>query len=240
MSTTPAISLHPYFGADNTCIISGGRFNITSTNWKDYNANYDMYIPFYGFEKFDGYEILNKYVFIRYLIDFDTGNATINVYSSNDTSVYETSLIRTLSAKISVDITISKEDGENRLRNELTAGISFAISAFAISQGVPAVVPAGQAINSLVPHIHKGKDTAGAWNGTKMSLNPYIIKTLPDYYTPTNYAHLYGYPLHATRTLSTMSGFTKVGEIHMEDIPNAMVEEVDEIKRLLEEGVILP
>lgn len=49
-----------------------------------------------------------------------------------------------------------------------------------------------------------------------------------------------GRPLYQTRVLSTLSGYTKVHDIHMEGLPDTIAEECDIIARYLKAGVILP
>ena len=53
-----------------------------------------------------------------------------------------------------------------------------------------------------------------------------------------DYNFYFGRPLLQTKVLSTMQGYTEVGEIHLEDLGNATLTERQEIENLLKSGVI--
>lgn len=228
--------------ADGYSTIIGGEFYITSNSWNDFSAEYEMYIPFVGFEKFEGYEIINKHIYIRYIIDFDTGTATVNIYSSSTPSLVDNNLIRTFTCIISVEIPISATDSSNTLNFIVNALSAFALGSMTkslYSRENAAIGVVQSAINAAPHTIQKGRNS-GAWGSIKTGLNPFIIKTIPDYYTPTNYAHLFGYPLNETRTLKNIHGYTEVGEVHLENILGAMIDETRQIGEALGNGVILP
>lgn len=240
---------------DNQIGISGGIFHLLGDEWKDYTAHYSLYLPFYGFVDLEGYHFLNKYLLIWYDVDYDTGMGQVSLYTSDTSTnirVQGDKPIMSFPCQISVNIPMTQSNIREQVKTAMDlvgmTGLAIGTSIATIASGgtlTPLMMGAtaaavGNKVNHMQKHIARGGSNASSWISNFLGVNPFVIKTTPDYYTPTNYAHLYGYPLHATRTLSSVSGFTKVGEIHMEDIPNAMVEEVDEIKRLLEEGVILP
>ena len=54
-----------------------------------------------------------------------------------------------------------------------------------------------------------------------------------------DYAKLFGKPLNEYRKLNTLHGFTSVGNLHIENIASASRTEHDQLKALLEEGIIL-
>lgn len=61
---------------------------------------------------------------------------------------------------------------------------------------------------------------------------PKLKELTPEYY------HLYGAPVGETKVLRNCRGFTKITEVQIEGIP-ALAEELDEIEKLLYEGVII-
>ena len=65
----------------------------------------------------------------------------------------------------------------------------------------------------------------------------YIETTKGEY--PNNFASIYGKPLHTVTSLSNLTGFTKVKDMHLENFDTATSSEIDEIEMLLKEGVIL-
>lgn len=67
---------------------------------------------------------------------------------------------------------------------------------------------------------------------------PYIILSRPYQSIPESYGHHYGYPSNIYAQLSSLVGYTEVGEIHLDGIP-ATDAELTELDRLLKGGVIL-
>ena len=67
---------------------------------------------------------------------------------------------------------------------------------------------------------------------------PYVIITRPDQSVPDQYGSHYGYPSNIYSSLSLLSGYTEVGQIHLTGI-NATSQELIEIESLLKGGVIL-
>lgn len=51
------------------------------------------------------------------------------------------------------------------------------------------------------------------------------------------YISQFGLPDYAVRDFSTLTNYVEVGEVHLENIPNALDEELNEIERLLKSGV---
>lgn len=67
----------------------------------------------------------------------------------------------------------------------------------------------------------------------------YLIIESPNVKYPNQYNSLIGKPLYQSKTLSELSGYTVVDEIHLEGFYNATKEEVSSIETILKSGVIL-
>ena len=67
---------------------------------------------------------------------------------------------------------------------------------------------------------------------------PFIIISRPKQSVPVNYGHYYGYPCNKVLSLGSCSGYTEVGEVHLDGVP-ATDSELIEIDRLLKGGVLL-
>ena len=74
--------------------------------------------------------------------------------------------------------------------------------------------------------------------GAISSQTPYLIVNRPRLSVPDNYGHYHGYPSNMTRRLGSLNGFTKVGDIHLENIPGTS-NELDLISSYLHGGVII-
>ena len=68
---------------------------------------------------------------------------------------------------------------------------------------------------------------------------PYIRIIRPQVSIPEQFNKLYGYPSNITAVLGDLSGYTEVQEVHLENIPNALSEEITMINNLLVGGIIL-
>lgn len=54
------------------------------------------------------------------------------------------------------------------------------------------------------------------------------------------YYKLFGAPLNATMSFSTLRGYTEIGDVHIENIPNILNEEKEMLENILSGGVIFP
>lgn len=77
-----------------------------------------------------------------------------------------------------------------------------------------------------------------ATTGQLCSQTPYLIITRPEQSLPNNYKHYEGYPSNITSRLGSLSGFTKVESIRLNDLA-ATQPELMEIYSLLYKGVII-
>lgn len=75
--------------------------------------------------------------------------------------------------------------------------------------------------------------------GYTLSYFPVAMLDRPVIDEPENYSKLYGRPSMKYEALGTLTGFTIVSNIHIENISTALSEELEEIEALLKEGVIL-
>ena len=67
---------------------------------------------------------------------------------------------------------------------------------------------------------------------------PYIIINRPRLSLPSNYGHYHGYPSNITSNLGSLRGYTKVRDIHLENIGCTGAEEI-KLDGLLKDGVII-
>ena len=77
-----------------------------------------------------------------------------------------------------------------------------------------------------------------ATTGQLCTQTPYLIITRPEQSLPNNYKHYEGYPSNITSKLGSLSGFTKVESIRLNDLA-ATQPELMEIYSLLYKGVII-
>ena len=101
--------------------------------------------------------------------------------------------------------------------------------------GISSVV--GATSNMLSGGDIKRAGNLSATSGFMGIKKPYLILSRPIQSMPSDYNTFRGYVSNITLSLSECSGFTKVAEIHLENIP-ATSAELDELDGLLKAGVI--
>lgn len=221
-----------------------------------------LYLPYMDFIDLPVNEILGKTLEIYYAFDLSSGTATayIVTYKVNQQGVkVEEHVIAIKTGKIAVDVAWGKDNSIENTKNIINTAFSTAISvtALAVTGGgstageiakTTAKIGIGTALskgvlsvmNSLQIQYTRG-GTSGSFGSMYAPTSPYLIIKKPKL-VPINeglYAHTYGLPLYESRTLSTLSGFTIVDQIHLEGFTTALDEEVNEIERLLKTGVHL-
>lgn len=95
------------------------------------------------------------------------------------------------------------------------------------------------AITDLVPSGHCD-GIPDSFLSQRLGTTPWLAKLQPEFYYPTEYNHMYGKPLMEYRKLRNISGYTVVGEVHLDNVSNATIDELNEMEDILLNGVILP
>ena len=216
-----------------------GSLTTRATSFEDFVSDYSLYVPFYGFVDLPSSEIVDRKITLRYYPDFDTGIATVNIYSTTVDDVGIGQIIKVVTCQLGVDIPLSQSNAQDQLRSLITIGTNLAVGA--VTGGVGLALGASSALGALsgaTPHFSRGGSQGGAWTALNW-LTPYLIKSTPDYITPADFGHYRGFPSMQTATLSTLSGYTRLDRVHVEGLAKATQDEKAEVERLLLSGVIL-
>lgn len=226
-----------------------GRTNIPSNiDFLDYEpfSKYELWIPFHRWIEIDANYVLNKLLEIRYVVDYDSGTSSVVVTSSG-------TVIYTNDVELGVDIPLSttnqREANDKALSMGLNTGIGLIGSALSMASLNPigvasGVLSASKVISSAVTGFNTNYVKANGMtsNSNLGYYNPYvpqlrITRNIPVGYN-SDYFHLKGRPLYQVKTLSSLSGFTQIDDIHLENI-KAFQDEKDELYNLLKSGIIL-
>lgn len=106
--------------------------------------------------------------------------------------------------------------------------------AFSIGGSIGNVIKDGlDLVSSGAPVATKGS------NGSQLQDQIPIVTLIQNEYTYPN-SSLEGLPLHETRTLSNVHGYTEIEKIELDGLSTALPDEIDEIRTMLYNGVILP
>ena len=232
------------------------KFTITGKygNFLDYEpyTTYEIYLPFYGWATLPSYQIVGKEIRVVYIMQATSSDGYIYVLTNSE-------IVFGTSAKIGVDIAVNTTNAERINREGLSTGLNSAISGIGgvalmtagLMTGNPFAIVGGfsmssGAITSGISGLMKMMPTASAnvSNGYPASWTSRQVRLRVTYPTiATNdvdkYAKYIGRPLQKSVKLSTLTGMTVVGGVHIEGLSTATNDEKAEIDRLLRKGVVL-
>jgi hypothetical protein len=210
-------------------------------NFADYNGYrvFKLFLPYYGMVDLDTDEFMGHSggdINVKYHIDFLTGTASIQVRLKRSGSDGAWHGIRNYTGNIYASIPYSGTNMLNYYVQSLSSAASIIGGAMSknpsmIAQGVEGMLTAS-------PDYGGSKGMAGNSGVISPVQCPVLLECLPLRAMPDYYGKYLGLPLFKYRRLSEVSGYTEVSNVRL-NIRSASSEEVEEIKRLLKEGVIL-
>ena len=213
--------------------------------WKaylDYSpyTKISIFLPFIGSHELDIDLIVGNTLGVVYHIDVLSGGCVAFV-TVNGNVRYE------FPGQCSMSIPITSRDftqtlmalgqmAASAIGAVATGGLSAPVSAATIAGSATAAANTANNVISNKPRIEKSGNLGGS-NAIIGSRKPYIIIERPRLCAPAEQNRFTGYPSYITYTLSELSGFTQMQNIHLNiDCTDS---ERDEIMTLLREGVIL-
>ena len=191
----------------------------------------EIYLPYIGTHALAVDDIMGKSVHVVYHVDILSGACTAFV-KCGDSVLYE------FIGQCSSSIPVTGNDWTNVINGVLS--IAGAIGSMVATGGASAPLAAGAiastAVNSMKPTVEK----SGSMSGTGGMLGvqtPYIILTRPNQALPADQNKFSGYPSFITENLGSLTGYTEVDSVHLENV-HATNDELQEIVNLLHSGVI--
>ena len=204
-------------------------------NALDYdNTRISLFLPFIGIVPLDTNTVMGSQLSILYRVDVLTGTclAQVKVIKENSEAV-----LYTFQGNCSVQVPLTATTYTGMV-GALLSGISAGASIMtgnivgAVSAGLEGAMRAGTGLSGV-----RQSGTIGANAGALGIRIPYVIITHPVSAMSDGFNTLEGLPSNELVNLSSVSGFTRVTFVHLENIPASMPE-IEEIKTLLETGVI--
>ena len=196
-----------------------------------------LFLPYIGFVAISPDDCMNGSISVRYSIDILSGTCVAQV-KCNDHVLYE------LSGTCSVACPITAGQYQNIALTALRTVGSVAGTLAAAAAGNVGGVTAGieDAANSVIASAKPEIQRSGGFGGSAGLMGhqiPFLVLTIPKMCRPGDQNKYLGYPSFVTLQLGTLTGFTSVEEIHIENIPGACDDDIAEIGELLKEGVFL-
>lgn len=193
----------------------------------------EIYLPYCGTHQLSVDDIMNKPVHVKYHIDILSGGCVAYV-KCGESVLYE------FSGQCATMIPISAQEYGNVISSVMSVAVSVGSMVASGGATAPLAVPAlaNTALNGgLKPNIEKSGSVSGV-AGLLAIQKPYLILTRPRQAHPEKQSHYTGYPSFITEKLSSLSGYTEIEKIHLENVPATDLE-LSEIESLLKGGVIL-
>jgi hypothetical protein len=198
----------------------------------------NIFLPYIGFRQLSVDDIMGKAVHLKYRIDILSGACTAQIKCGG-------SVLYQFSGSCAASLPVSGRDFSDIVRNAIS--IAGSTGAMIASGGMSAPISAGVVTAGLTttannvmgmkPHLQH----SGAVSGTGGLLGlqiPFMILERPRQSLPKRYNTHLGYPSNITSKLSALSGYTRVEEIHLENM-TCTDKELKEIYQKLREGVII-
>ena len=195
-------------------------------NALDYTAvKLNLFLPFIGFREISVKECMSARLNVQYKIDIYTGTCLALIYVIRP-NVRQ--LLYTFEGNCSVQVPLTGADRSRLIAGLVTAGVS----AFT---GNPAGVIGG--IGSIGVNIERSGGFSG--NAGAMGVKkPYLVINRAINAQADGYNTLYGFPLNKKTKLIKCKGYTRVQSVHV-DIPNATQDEMNTIRDMLLNGIII-
>lgn len=194
-----------------------------------------LYLPYAGVTEIPMRWLRGNGIKIDYVISIATGEAQI-VITSVDTKKY----VQTLTAQVGVKIPLASANSLQQAQQYLLGGLKAVASVPAMYVNpVAGGLSMASALTDLAFNpLHMKGQTPDSALARMLAYEPFVVLEQVVDETPTDYGKFVGYPYEQVATLSTLSGFTIIGEVfgHMSF---AQEDEQNEILRLLKSGVLL-
>lgn len=230
----------------------------------------ELYLPYIGFVELDNEEVMGQQISVRYAVDLTTGKCTAFVSLYDPSEAKDTRLLLMRDGQCGIRIPISGGSGAEISKAILSFGMGATMGAVSLGLGAIGAgsavnakgIPTGGTVGSVVDtlasstgylshttinaiqagqyHVHKG-GVIEVNNAFYAPQTPFLIYRYPKVNRPTNYDHTIGRPLAETRTLSQLSGYTLIEQVHIEgtDFGMATLEEKNMLETQLKNGIIL-
>lgn len=212
-----------------------------SLNEKHYNVfdyspytNIELYLPFIGMVPLNVGDVMRSKINIKYTCDVLTGACIANVYVERDGI---TAVMYTFGGNCASSYPLSSGSYIGIISS--IVGVVAHVGA-AVATGGSTLPFSVVGIANNIMGARTNVQTSGGFGGNTGAMaikKPYLIIRRQYSAMANNYMQYVGNPLNETLSLSNVSGYTKVEEIHLDG--NVTSEEKNEIEQLLHEGIYL-
>lgn len=213
---------------------------------------YDLFIPYLGWVNIPAHDIVNNRIIVYYVVNYQDGSAQVNVYNMTRKEIVYTSTCQ-LGTVIPVSSTNRTETEQNKTNNNISLSLGLATSAISIIAGVASYNPVAVAMGVMgaaktvasyvsTANTNYSKASGSISNGYSGLYDPQKVMIRITNAQPHNlsdFTSQYGRLECAKHTISSLTGFTKVGDVKMVENVNISDNELTEIETILKSGFII-
>ena len=202
-------------------------------NVEDYApyTSMQLYLPYIGYVSIDTNEVMGGRLEVDYNIDCFTGACLARLYVTKDSVTQE---LYNFSGNCATMVPLTGRDFTRGVTSTLSGAIGIA-GGIATGNAMAAAYGATNMIGNLYDMKRSGN--IGQNIGKMGPQKPFLLVKRPLPYNARNYPAYYGMPSNWTVTLGSCSGYTRIKDVHLDDLP-CTDQERDEIVALLKAGVI--
>ena len=198
----------------------------------DYQTDVSLFLPFIGEVTLNANEVMGATLTVIYTVDVMSGNCIASVQVVKDEL---NAILYQYNGNVASNFSITSLDYSNVMAGALQLAVAVGSGA---GRGVGAFTSAVSSASNLLSGAEvRRAGNLSATSGFMGIKKPYLILSRPIQSLPSEYNTFRGFVSNITLALSECSGYTKVAEIHLENIP-ATSAELDELDGLLKAGVI--
>lgn len=197
----------------------------------DYNpyTKVSIYLPYIGVKPLNVDEVMGDRIAVKYRIDLASG-VCVAFIRCGDSVLYQ------FSGNCATQIPVTSLQFADLVRSAVSLGTAVGATLATAGAAGPAAISAAASLAMSKPDVaHSG--AIGNAAGLMAVQRPYLIVTRPRQALPEDQEVYTGFPSFITQDFTELEGYTEVDSVHLHNIP-ATQAEVDEINKLLHEGVI--
>jgi len=205
--------------------------------WDYIGTHIEIYLPFVGIVPLHVSDVMGSTIKVRYRVDVYTGAclAQIIVYKGNSFGT-----LYTYAGNCAVPLPLTSGSFTGVFSTLLSMGasaITAGVTGSAMTPAIAAGVTGMRSVSSIQQNIQRS-GSIGSNVGALGIRTPYVIITRKIPLDAHLYQTQYGFPANKTVRLGSLSGYTRVKDIHLAGIP-CTDDELEQIESLLKDGVII-
>lgn len=202
-----------------------------------------IYLPYSGMYSIDASVVMYSTIYLDAVIDILSGNVLYYLTVKNLHTGVTSKVLYSWTGNVSCEIPVTADDYGRKVASAIATAGTVGAALVAPTMPLTAAATASATAGALVNYTQQANQyiTAGSLssnNGFGGVQYPYIIISRPETAYPNNYNHTVGRPSQQTATLSSLRGFTKIANPHVDGI-TATEEELREIENILSKGFYL-